>query len=342
MTIAKPKVKGYMKLLSMSEMGDPQPPRWLVKPLLLRRTVAMLYGPAGSGKSFAILSMALAIATGREWFGHRTTKGPTVYVVGEGSDGIHARAFAWRQRYGSDAPDAKFILHPVMVANEDERAAFIAAMKPLHPVLVILDTLSTMTPGLDENESSDMSLFLGGCREIANVLDACVVVVHHPTKSNPEGYRGSYRLQGDLDTLLNVQGSLSPNGYLDISISCAKQKDSRFFPEVKLSTTLEVIKEAQGEDDAIESLVVIPHEAVAINSKLKPNEQLTLDMAKTLGEGTFTTQQLVAAVDAARGKDSKSSIKNVWLPSLVARSLIERIAEGIYRVSTTANPVIFH
>jgi hypothetical protein len=58
-------------------------------------------GPSGAGKTFAMLDMAMCIATGRDWHGHKVKKAPVVYVVGEGTLGIKKRVGAWKQQNGS-------------------------------------------------------------------------------------------------------------------------------------------------------------------------------------------------------------------------------------------------
>jgi hypothetical protein len=79
-----------------SEERDKAPPPWLIRGLLAKVSLAGVYGPGGSYKSFIILDAALAIAQGAtEWAGLQITDpgAPIVYVAGEGS--ATGRAKAW-------------------------------------------------------------------------------------------------------------------------------------------------------------------------------------------------------------------------------------------------------
>ncbi|MEO5894892.1 MAG: hypothetical protein ABIS06_04250 [Vicinamibacterales bacterium] len=73
-------------------------------------------------------------------------------------------------------------------------------------------------------------------------------------------------------------------------------------------------------------------------NELSKNEQLTLDVICAFSTATFTTEEIVAAVSAKRRKDSKSSVKNNWLPKLVKVGRVERVEEGVYRLPLPMYP----
>ena len=77
---------GRKRLGLWSERKGRAPPAWLVRGLLTKSSLAGLYGPGGSYKSFIALDMAAAIATGVEtWGGRAVAHGPVVFISGEGS-----------------------------------------------------------------------------------------------------------------------------------------------------------------------------------------------------------------------------------------------------------------
>src|SRR6185436_4053058 len=75
-------------------MAKPPAPRDdLLVPLLVGHTGALVYGPAGIGKSFFALSLAWAVATGGSFLGWRSPRPHRVlYVDGEmGTPDLRAR-----------------------------------------------------------------------------------------------------------------------------------------------------------------------------------------------------------------------------------------------------------
>jgi hypothetical protein len=68
---------------------------WAIRNYLPLDTTAILYGESGAGKSFMALDMALHVATGREWHGHKVRQGAVFYIAGEGVGGMGARCKAW-------------------------------------------------------------------------------------------------------------------------------------------------------------------------------------------------------------------------------------------------------
>ena len=58
---------------------------------LPKTSFAVLYGPAGGGKTFAAIDIALSIASGIPWHGHAVEQGPIVYIAAEGAQRIVTR-----------------------------------------------------------------------------------------------------------------------------------------------------------------------------------------------------------------------------------------------------------
>ncbi|MEO5894893.1 MAG: AAA family ATPase [Vicinamibacterales bacterium] len=170
-------------------------------------------------------------------------------VAARVSRGIQKRGYAWKKHYGESAPGCRFVQHPVQISNDKERRQFITGVTPLQPKLIVLDTLATMTVGMDENDTGEMGRFTAACREIANALEATVLVIHHPTKGDPNGYRGSYQLEGNFDAMIRVKRDENN----DLQLHCAKQKDEDKFPDFNVSVQSITLSEATGEHDAITS-----------------------------------------------------------------------------------------
>ena len=187
---------------------------WLVKNVITRKERTMMVGASQSGKSFLAIDLALSIARGAHWFGNRVLRGGVVYQAGEGGRGIKKRLRAYRAEHGIAASDElPFVLLPAAVdlfSGEDACEALIA--ESLHwagtfdcPLeLVVIDTLSTATPGADENSSKDIGPVLARCERIAQKTNAAVMLVHH-MNSGGQKPRGHTSILANLDSVLKVE-----------------------------------------------------------------------------------------------------------------------------------------
>ena len=69
---------------------------WLVEGLIPDRSLSMLYGEPGCGKTFIALDMGLSISHSKEWQEQTVMGGQVVYVAGEGVGGLKKRIAAFR------------------------------------------------------------------------------------------------------------------------------------------------------------------------------------------------------------------------------------------------------
>src|SRR5262245_271653 len=70
---------------------------YLVRNIIPREGVVVVWGPPKCGKSFWTYDIAMHIALGWEYRGHRVQQGVVVYVACEGERGLGARTAAYRQ-----------------------------------------------------------------------------------------------------------------------------------------------------------------------------------------------------------------------------------------------------
>lgn len=176
-------------------------PGWLVKHVIPRAGLVVVYGASGSGKTFAVLDLAMAIATGSDWREHRTTKGRVVYVVAEGQGGFKHRIDALqRQGVPIDALEVVTVV-PNLLQAQDVRE-LIADIGPA--AMIVLDTFAQVTPGANENASEDMGRALGHCRILHRETGATIVLVHHAGKDETKGARGWSGLKAAADAELEV------------------------------------------------------------------------------------------------------------------------------------------
>jgi hypothetical protein len=78
------------------DTGEIKPVTWIVKKIIERGTVVLVFGDSGTGKSFFAVSLAASIITGTSFFEYPVIRpGAVLYIAGEGVSGLSRRFYAW-------------------------------------------------------------------------------------------------------------------------------------------------------------------------------------------------------------------------------------------------------
>ncbi len=130
---------------------------YLVKGLIPREGLIVIWGPPKCGKSFWVFDLAMHIALGWPYRGRSIIQGPVVYVACEGAHGFRGRIKAFRERHLQEHDgEVPFYLVPARLALVEDHEELIEEIrKPLGdtaPVAVVIDTLNRSITG---SESSD-------------------------------------------------------------------------------------------------------------------------------------------------------------------------------------------
>jgi KaiC/GvpD/RAD55 family RecA-like ATPase len=194
-------------LVQAAAFAGGAPPRWIVKGMLPQAELVVIYGAPGSGKTFAVLDLAAAIARGIDWRGLKVRQGRVIYVAAEGSGGLRKRLEAYARHHGIDLELMALWVIPAapnLLLKDDalELSRAIAALGPAD--LVVIDTLAQVTPGGNENAAEDMGKALAHCKGIHRATGATVLLVHHSGKDASRGSRGWSGILGAADAEFEV------------------------------------------------------------------------------------------------------------------------------------------
>jgi AAA domain-containing protein len=286
------------KLLTVAALLTMEPPEPLIGDLLAHNSLAVLYGPPGSYKTFVALDWALCIAGGLPWQGRGVRAGPVLYVAAEGSAGLGARVEAWVEGFRADPP-ARFRAYPdtVNLREAGQRDTLAEWATTDRPGLVVFDTLARSMVGGDENSARDMGELIDGAEQVRAASGATVLLVHHTTKDGTS-IRGSSALQGAADSLVEAKA----DGRL-VTLSCAKQKDAASFEPVRLRA--EPVALAKGSSVVLRAFEGLQARAAnerheqAILQTLQTEYSETGASNKTLREGMYLGESTVSrAVNA--------------------------------------------
>ncbi len=199
-------------ILAASQLQE-RPIAWAVKGLFPQKGLGLIYGASGAGKSFLALDLAAAIAEGRPWFGHRTTRAPVIYLCLEGAAGFLGRIRAWEASNGRALTElVGFVRESFNLLNQECVLELVHAIgsfaktvsADLGPPVIVIDTLNRAMPGADENGSSAMGAVLEACSLISEASGGLTLLVHHVGKDPERGARGHSSLIAAVDASLMV------------------------------------------------------------------------------------------------------------------------------------------
>jgi len=209
-------------------------PTWLVPGILPSFGTGMIYGESGSYKSFVALDMALCLAYGipGQW-NAPPVQNDVLFMAGEGPVATAKKRWpAWLEWQGiSDRESHRFLIKDRVPFYTDSDAwehvkADIAELGA-KPSLIILDTLTRLITGLDENSAKDASMITNFMEQLSRYYECFVLAVHHTGKDQNKGARGSSAFYANFDTVISTK--LKAGG---AEFRVRKQKDADVSDEI--------------------------------------------------------------------------------------------------------------
>jgi RecA-family ATPase len=170
---------------------------WLVPDMIPDRTVTLLSGDGGTGKSLLAMQLAVAVAAGSDWIGTIPEPGRSVYVSAE-DDAFeaHRRLVDVTSAAGLELEQlADF--HLVALAGQDAVLAapsgrsditaptplwdrLVETVRMVRPRLLVLDNLADAFAG-NENSRPQARQFVGMLRGLAIDFGLTVLIIAHPS-----------------------------------------------------------------------------------------------------------------------------------------------------------------
>jgi hypothetical protein len=220
-------------------------------------------------------------------------------ISGEGSSNVARRVRAWEETNNTVVDKGLLRIDQAMNPLESEEYHALLEVIETHksetnqkPSLIIFDTLSQCSAGIDENSATAMSEFLNACNALASETGASVLLIHHNNRSGV--YRGSGTLECNVDYMLTLNKSKED---MKTNMGIRKMKDG----ETSLVYQIEMHKLDLGLSDqfgeAMSSLSVKSLEKVTKPSRAplkgKTVDQDTVIILKIISDLTSTTEEKV-------------------------------------------------
>jgi AAA domain len=263
--VASREIKPRLVPIAWNDLSSLQKRSALVSGLLDAAAMSVCYGASSSGKTFFALDLAAHVALGRPWRLRELAAGAVCYVAAEGGLGVAERLTAFRLHHGLEVRDVPLfvIAEPIdLCRSAADAALLIERCTALPPVrLIVIDTLSRVMAGGNENAPDDMGRFVANCDRLRIMTGAHVLVIHHTGKDEGRGARGHSLLRAAADTEIAVDKNAS-TGIATARV--AKQRDHRDGDAFAFRLLPVQIGLADYNTDAITSCVVEPIEAVSV------------------------------------------------------------------------------
>jgi AAA domain len=178
-------------------------PEFIVDGWLQNRKVGLLLGEDGAGKSFLLLDLAIAVATGGNWLGNPTKRAPVLFVSAEEEERDIKKRLQVALTHGLSARTGNLHIIGVdtidqdyggaVLAEVDEKTrkismtklweAVVRKVESVNPKLLILEPLNELFDG-DEMVRRQARQFIDNLRRLARKRDMPVLLGAHPSNAS--------------------------------------------------------------------------------------------------------------------------------------------------------------
>ena len=208
---------------------DRKPLVYVVQNMLARNYVYALTAAWGAGKTAVAITIAVAVAAGRDDVcGFAVEQSRVLYLSGENPDDVSMRVEQAGKHFGIDPAvlDANlcFTLRPFAINDEQARAAFVKeALENGEFGLVVIDTSSAHAHVADENGNAEMHRLAQAFRDLGRELESgpAVLVLCHPAKGVKTKEelqpRGGGAFSASIDGELTLMRLAGDTGVLELS-----------------------------------------------------------------------------------------------------------------------------
>lgn len=185
--------KGIFTIRSMQEIEE-EKIDWLWYPYLAKKTLSILEGDPGLGKSYMAMIVAASIAEGKKLpcvrKGKGRAHGAVVYFDIENNAASVTKV---RLKYNGfdDLGNYYAVEQSFSIDDEDAIEEVYEHLERIKPILVVFDTLNTYIGRADTHKASEATQAMGMFKGIADDFNCAVLLVRHLTKGSGSAmYRG--------------------------------------------------------------------------------------------------------------------------------------------------------
>jgi AAA domain len=253
------------ELIPFDKIAFDTTPAYLVKGIVPRVGLCVIWGAPKCGKSFLTFDLLMHVALGRKYRGRKIRQGAIVYCALEGCEAFKNRVQAFRLvRLAETSSEVPFHLIASPMSLVADHPALIVSIRTTlgaaRPVAIAIDTLNRSLAG-SESDDRDMGAYVKAADTIRDAFGCVVIIVHH---CGHEGTRprGHSSLMGAVDAQIAVKRDAAGNIIATVELMKDGSQGDEF------ASKLEVVEVGTDDDgDKITSCVIVPVEGLATSRK---------------------------------------------------------------------------
>lgn len=298
-------------------LSIPVPPQeYIIDNWLPTEGLISVFAVRGIGKTWFALELALSVAKGKDFFDWPITKPRgVVYIDGEMSQSMLQKRI---RNLNNEEMLENLVIVPVSLLRKDKENLNIYQTKTQkrinkwldvlkekgkQPDLIILDNLSALGRGIDDNSNSDQENFLDWLLKLRS-QGYSVLTIDHEGKSSDKGSRGVSRKEDFLDTVIRLKAKNEDSNGANFEISFTKIRGERPNP-YKLTVQLTFDEEGhlKWDTDSVENMPAYLKIAMAIH-KHNPKTQAAIVKATGFVKSHVSNQVKILAEKGLLTKES--------------------------------------
>jgi hypothetical protein len=241
---------------------------WLLQKILEASVLAVIAGPRSTFKSFI----------GLDWLMRIALTGHTVVILsGEGA-GLDRRIDAWMQTH---APEENLQALSILVLERSLNLSHVLDMEALReaiaalpnpPVVVLIDTFSKFSAGIDENDNSVVAAYLAVLSEyIRDAFQCTVLLIAHSGHGDAKRPRGASALMANPDAEYIVERA-SPTD-MTVTVSRERFKDGAALPPLAYEARVVDLGRRDTYGEPVTSLALLSTDVPGVKIKASGKNQ---------------------------------------------------------------------
>ncbi len=298
------------------------PPDYLVEGAIRRASLVLLGAYGSSGKTWTMLDLGLAVATGGQWLGRHPCKQGSVAILDYESGDYELKRrtqLIARARAVSGRPTLAFASFPGLYMNDPAFAGRIEALAKEH-ALILIDSLAAMNPGVDEN-SSAMRVGLDVLRAVGERTGCVFVVLLHAKKTSGN--------KDEIDPRELFRGSSAIYDAADVAFAIVLRKKQATVHQTKARHGRALEPFALTVSDVGDGVAVLAEDLTEPNDAQRRHDEtkgLVMDVLAV--EHTLTAADVIAVRVERKAADVRTALKD-----LLGRGIVTK-RDGVFRLTS--------
>lgn len=214
-------------------------PKWIVPGRLLEKSIALIAGPPGAGKTFLAY----------DWSAQAVAAGASVYLCQNegGKKAMQTRLARACAAAGIDNPPLRFRYdRNTTLPLADRKSVERFAKRLVGYDLIVMDSMASLWAGLDESDSGQMGMVAENMKILCEYSGATPTGIHHTIKSSWKpgeaptlaDIRGHSAMHGRIDTAFILKPLKRMAGVVRFELHTVKQRDEEEQPPAEMEIAM--------------------------------------------------------------------------------------------------------